>query len=169
MEQDVNNKIELKDKLVNFYNSNKKKIYTFIFVLIIILVSLILLKINNEKKNTLAAEKYIQAGINLNLDNKDKSKEFYEDIIYSKNSFYGILALNAILEKELVSDKEKILKYFKILTSSKLSQDQIDIINFKKALFLIKVSEKEKGDELLNNLIKNNSKFKTLAEEIIKK
>ena len=90
-------------------------------------------------------------------------------IIYSKNSFYGILALNAILEKELVSDKEKILKYFKILTSSKLSQDQIDIINFKKALFLIKVSEKEKGDELLNNLIKNNSKFKTLAEEIIKK
>ena len=79
------------------------------------------------------------------------------------------MALNAILEKELVSDKEKILKYFKILTSSKLSQDQIDIINFKKALFLIKVSEKEKGDELLNNLIKNNSKFKTLAEEIIKK
>ena len=78
------------------------------------------------------------------------------------------MALNAILEKELVSDKEKILKYFKILTSSKLSQDQIDIINFKKALFLIKVSEKEKGDELLNNLIKNNSKFKTLAEEIIK-
>ena len=51
MEQDVNNKIELKDKLVNFYNSNKKKIYTFIFVLIIILVSLIFLKINNEKKH----------------------------------------------------------------------------------------------------------------------
>ena len=71
------------------------------------------------------------------------------------------MALNAILEKELVSDKEKILKYFKILTSSKLSQDQIDIINFKKALFLIKVSEKEKGDELLNNLIKiiQNSKL----------
>ena len=34
MEQDVNNKIELKDKLVNFYNSNKKKfIPLFLFLL----------------------------------------------------------------------------------------------------------------------------------------
>ena len=29
MEQDVNNKIELKDKLVNFYNSNKKNLYLY--------------------------------------------------------------------------------------------------------------------------------------------
>ena len=30
---------------------------------------------------------------------KDKSKEFYEEIIKSKNKFYSILALNTIIEK----------------------------------------------------------------------
>ncbi len=104
----------------------------------------------------------------LSSQNLEKSKDIYEEIIYSKNSFYGILALNTILEKNLISDKEKILNLFEILVNTKLSQEQIDIINFKKGLFLIKNSDFEKGKKILEELIKNKSKLKTLAQEIIK-
>ena len=50
MEQNVNNKIDLKDRLISFYNNNKLKIYIIIVTLIIILFSTALLKINKEKK-----------------------------------------------------------------------------------------------------------------------
>ena len=59
----------------------------------------------------------------------------------SKNKFYSILALNTILEKNLVEKEEKILGYFKTLESINFSEDTKDIINFKKALFLIKMSD----------------------------
>ena len=49
------------------------------------------------------------------------------------------------------------------------SKENKDIINFKKALFLIKNSEVKKGNELLNEMIKNNSNLKSLAEEVISK
>ena len=76
----------------------------------------------------------------------------------SKNKFYSILALNTIIEKNLSINKNEILNYFDILENRQIIQkNKQDIINFKKALFLIKNSEKMKGKKLLNNLIKNDS------------
>jgi tetratricopeptide (TPR) repeat protein len=169
MEQNTDHKTELKEKLITFYNSNKSKIYSFIIVLVIILISSIFIKINNQKKNNLIAEKFVDANIYLNADNKKKSIELYEEIIFSNNKFYSILSLNKILEKNLSSDKDKILKYFKTIEEKNLSEEQIDLLIFKKALYLIKISNIEKGKSLLQNLIEKNSKIKTLAEEILVK
>jgi len=90
MEQNVDNKIEFKSKLDNFYNTNKIKIYAFFCILIILVISTIYIKINNEKKNALIAQKYIEAGLYLSSDQKEKSKNIYEEIILSKNKFYSI-------------------------------------------------------------------------------
>ena len=75
MEQNKTNKIELKDRLISFYNTNKIKIYTFIIFLIIMLISIAFIKISNENKNILIGNKYIKAGNQL-LENliKNKSK-----------------------------------------------------------------------------------------------
>tara|TARA_Y200000002_G_C22610621_1_gene633641 strand:+ start:677 stop:1186 length:510 start_codon:yes stop_codon:yes gene_type:complete len=169
MEESIKNKPELKNRLANLYKNNKPKIYVFLSILLVSLITFSYLKYNNEKKNITISEKYIKAGLFLSSQNLEKSKVLYEEIIYSKNSFYGILALNTILEKNLISDKEKILDLFQILITSKLSQEQIDIINLKKSLFLIKNSDFEKGKKILEELIENKSKLKSLAEEIIKK
>ena len=69
----------------------------------------------------------------------------------------------------MISDKNQILNYFEILIKNRQSKENKDIINFKKALFLIKNSEVKKGNELLNEMIKNNSNLKSLAEEVISK
>ena len=93
----------------------------------------------------------------------------YEEIIRSENKFYSILALNEILEKELISDKKKILNYFEIAMQVSKSHEQLDLINFKKALYLLKISNDKEANDILNNLIKKNSKLKTIAKEVITK
>ena len=169
MDQNLNSKIEIKDRITNFYKKNKIKVFLFISILIILFISFNIIKINNNNKNILIAEKYVKAGLAINSGDTEKTKILLDEIILSKNSFYGILALNLILEKNLISDKNQILNYFEILIKNRQSKENKDIINFKKALFLIKNSEVKKGNELLNEMIKNNSNLKSLAEEVILK
>ena len=83
MEQNLNNKIEIKTRLTSFYKENKIKILIF-FILILVLVVVTFLKINNEKKNNIISEKYIEAGILFTNNEKDKSKKIYEDILKIK-------------------------------------------------------------------------------------
>ena len=113
MEQKINNKIALKDKLISFFQAHKYKLSVFASILIITFISIFILKINGEKKNSLIAEKYIKAGLYLAENKRDQSKNIYEEIILSKNKFYSALALNKILEEDLISDKNKILDYFR--------------------------------------------------------
>jgi hypothetical protein len=96
-----------------------------------------------------------------------KSKNLYNEIIFRKNKFYSILSLNTILEKNLETDKTKVLNYFEIIEGIKMSSENKDIVTFKKALYLIKISEGEAGTELLKNLIDKESQLKDLAKEII--
>jgi hypothetical protein len=168
MDQNLN-KVEIKDKLISIFNDNKTIIYSIIGILAIILLSISFFKINSEKENNLVAEKYIKAGLYLAEIDKEKSKILYEEILLSKNKFYSVLALNTILENNLVNDKNKILEYFRAIEQLKIPKEQQDLINIKKALYFIKNSNTKNGNELLNNLIEENSKFKFLAEEILVK
>ena len=167
MEEKIEKKAELKNRIINFYNINKVKIYIFIFIIIITIVSVFFIKNNAQKKNTLISEKYIEAGLLLLSDQKDRSKILYEEIILSKNKIYSILALNKIVEKKLVIDKNKILKYFNILEKSISSKDERELIIFKKALYLIKNSDAKTGEDLMKNLIEQDSSLKNIIQEIL--
>ena len=168
MEQNLESKQELKNSLFNFYNVNKIKIYIYIFSLITILVLSALIKYKNEKQNIFIAEKYVEAGLNLTSSKKDKAKELYEEIIMSKNNFYSILSLNAVIENKLITDKNKIIKYLDILEKSNSSNEQKDLIILKKALYLIKESDVQGGNNLLNSLIEKKSTLKSIAQELVK-
>ena len=169
MQQNTENRLDLKNKIIAFYNNNKLKIYIIILILILILIFSIFSIHLNEKKNILISEKYIQAGIYLKTDKKNNAKILYEEIILSKNSFYSILALNNLIEKDLIEDKDKILYYFKILEKNISKKENKDLILFKKALFLINTLDSQKGNDLLKDLINKNSSLKNIAEELIQK
>ena len=169
MEQNLDKKTEFKDKLISFYRGNKLKVFSFIGVLLISIISIFIFKANEKKTNSLISEKYLQANLYLTSNNKENSKALFEEIIISKNKFYSILALNSIIDENLISDKKKILTYFKIIEKLKISQEQKDLVFFKKALFLIKNSDIKEGNKLLTDLINKKSKLKNLAEEIIVK
>ena len=167
MEENQDNKIDFKRKLIDFYNLNKSKIFIFAIFLLTILFSIIFINYNNERKNILIAEKYMKAGIFLSSNQKDNAKALYEEIILSKNKFYSILALNTIIEKEIIENDEIVLNYFKILEDINYSEEKLDLIIFKKALYLLKSSKNQEGKKLLNNLIEKDSKLKFLAKEAI--
>jgi len=169
MEENIEKKQELKSRLIHFFDKNKFKFFILISLIVIAIFALSLFQINVKKKNSLIAEKYIQAGIYLaNKKNADATLIF-EEIIESKNKFYSILSLNTILEKKLLTDKKKILLLFKKIEKIKTTQEQRDLIKFKKALFLINNSEFEDGKKLLQEIADSKSGLKFLAEEIISK
>ena len=167
MEQEIENKTEIKKRLIDYYFKNKIKIFAIVLSLISIFILSIIIIYNKEKKNILIADKYLKAGIFLSNNNKDDAKNLYEEVVLSKNKFYSVLALNVIIEKDLVKDKEKILNFFKEIENLNISEEKKDLLMFKKALYLIKISKNEDGKKLLNNLIDRNSKLKPLIEEII--
>ena len=96
-----------------------------------------------------------------------EAKENYLDIILSNNDFYAISALNIVLEKDLVKDKDKILEYFKKLENADLSEELNDLLIFKKALYLLKLEDNDLAKKLLTGLIDKNSKFKKVAQELV--
>ena len=169
MENNIENKIELKDKINSFYKEYKVKIILLICIFFIFLIIIFALKINFEKKNKLISEKYITAGLYVASNEIEKSKQIFEEIILSKNKFYSILALNTILEKNLVTDKKKMLGYFEIVENVIENEEQLELLMFKKALYLIKNLEIEEGNKLINTLIKKNSKYNSLFEELLVK
>tara|TARA_B100001057_G_scaffold291494_1_gene291507 strand:+ start:2839 stop:3348 length:510 start_codon:yes stop_codon:yes gene_type:complete len=169
MQDNQENKIEFRDKLENFYSNNKGKIYIFIIALLVAVISLALINGLNKKKSIKISQNYIEAGIYLASDNKEKAKKIYEDIILSKDNFYSILALNKILEKNLVIDKNQVIDYFDILEKSVSSINERDLIIFKKALYLIKNSEAKTGEDLMQNLIDQESSLTPIIQEILKK
>ena len=168
MSENLDVKNENKDKFTLFFKNNLKKIIILIIITIIIFSFFIFFKISGENKDKLISEKYIQAGIYLTQNKKVESKKLFEEIIYEKNKFYSVLALNTILEKKLENDKNKIIEYFEIIEKLNYSSEKKDLINLKKALYLINNSEEDEGKKLLNRIIDSNSKLKNIAEEINK-
>ena len=168
MEQNLNNKKKLKDKLILFFLNNKLTTYIFISLLTIAIAFVFILEINKKKNNNIMAEKFIEAELYLTSDKK-KSIKIYKEIILSKNKFYSVLALNTILDKNLITDENEILNFFKVLEDKNKSNEQKDLLNFKKGLYLIKISKVQEGNKLLKDLIIQNSRLKPLAEEIIAK
>ena len=169
MNRDTENKLDFKDKLFTFYKKNKLKIISLIIFIIVIFSALIFINESQKKKNIFQSENYIKAGIYLSNGKQTQAVEIFEEIIKSKNEFYSILALNSILEKNLVIEKEKILDYFETLETFNYSEDTLDIINFKKALFYLKNSDLKQGNKLLQELIDKESNQKNIAQEIIDK
>ena len=167
MSDNFEKKEELKNKIFEIFKKSKALILSSFFISLIIILVVFFFQISKSKKNELISEKYINAGILLSLNEKEKAKEIYEEIITDKNSFYAILSIKTILEKNLESNKQKILAYFKEVENLNISKKQKDLLILKKALFLINSNELKEGETLLENLVESNSKYKSIAKEIL--
>ena len=166
MEQNLDKTNTLQEKFDSIFKKNKIKIFFLILTIIILLFSSFLLKESKKKNNILISEKYFKATIFLSEGKNLEAKNNLEEVIFSENKIYSLLALNIIIEESLESDSNKILSHFNLLEKLNFSKNINDLIRFKKALYLIKIKDGESGNEILNNLINENSSLKSLAQEI---
>ena len=140
MEQKLETKATLREKIINFFQFHKVKIFISLCIILIISITTIFIQQKKEKNNILIAEKYIQAVLKLTQNKETEAKNLLDEIILSENKFYSVLALNRIIEKNLISKNEKILEYFDVLENLDFNEEELDLLTFKKALFLLKIS-----------------------------
>ena len=168
----MENKIIEKQNLLERITSiilQKRKIFIIITILIIVSAfSLFFFNYYENIKNKEISEKYIEAGIYLTSNNKEKSKIIYKDIILSKNKLYSILALNSIVENNLEPNNSEVLKLFDIIEKIRITKNQKNLVKLKKALYLMKHSKSNEGEKLLKEIISSNSAWKKIALEASK-
>ncbi len=167
MSESLEKKKDLRDRIILYLKGNKRKILLSIVCILLTIFSIISFNVYKLNKNELISEKFIQAKLLLQNENKSEANKILEEIIFSKNKFYSILALNTILERNLIEDRVKIIEYFKLLEKMNIEEEQRDLIVLKKALYLIKHSDKEKGYEILKEISNSDSPIKFLAKEIL--
>ena len=168
MEQNLDKKTDIKNKFLVFYNNHRLKFIFLILSTLFFFVILIFLQEKQKKSNILISNKYAQAIIFLSSGQKAKAKDYFEEIIFSKNKFYSLLSLNIILDKELIKEDNKIEKYFNLIFNLDLSQNQKDLLLFKKSLYLINKGDTKGAKDLLKESTIENSKLKSFAEDLIK-
>ena len=104
--------ITKKSRLRKFYESNRILIFSSILILIIILGSFSFYLENREKKIILLSDKYIQAKIYIENDNKDEAIKILKEIIYADNSTYSTLAFFMLLNQNFIKDHKQLLIMF---------------------------------------------------------
>ena len=167
MDINSDNSQSKKNRINFFINKNKKKILISTILIILLCLSLIFFQINNNRKNILLSEKIMNAQIYLSTDKKIKALNIYEELIKSKNKFYSNMALNMIIENDLEKDSSIVLNYFEIVESITKDNKQKDLINFKKALYLIEISKAGEGKKILQKLSDKESDLKFMIDEIL--
>ena len=84
------NKLATKNKIINYYKVHKLKINSILSIFLSVLILFFILEQKKIKENNLASEKYIKAGVLLNLKNKVQATNLYEEVIMSNNKFYSL-------------------------------------------------------------------------------
>ena len=156
------------EKIENFLRKNKNILLIILTLIIFVLIGVGYLNYYQKSKNEKVSEKFIQAGIYLSLNQQEKSKKIYKEIITSKNKFYSLLALNSIIDNDLEQNNEEVLELFNIVENTKIEKEQKNLVKLKKALYLINISKDNEGKKLLNEIISDNSIWKETASEISK-
>ena len=168
MENEITNKSNLIERISNIVKKKKKLLLSILFIIITILSAMIFLNYYQDNQNEKISEKYIKAGIYLSSKDKEKSKSIYKEIIFSKNKFYSILALNNIIENDLEENNDEVLKFFEIVEKINITPEQRNLVKLKKALYFKKISRDTEGNKLLEEIIADNSIWKETALEISK-
>ena len=83
------------------------------------------------------------------------------DIIEKNNSPYSSLALFLVIENKLVENKSIVLGYFdKIIDNNNLQKEDLNLIKFKKAIYISDLKNEQEILKLLNPIINSNSVWK---------
>ena len=127
-----------KEKLKNFFLNNKKKIASAIVGLLITVFAIFLYTDFDKRKSLERAYNFnqiIAKFINKEITLKE-AEQFLIKIIEQNDRTYSPLALNFIIDNEIILDKNRINNLYDIvLNNSKIEKEIKNLIIYKKALF----------------------------------
>ena len=149
-----------KEKLKNFFLKNKKIIASVIVGLLIIVFAIFLYKDYDKRKRLELAynfnqiiAKYINKDITLNETEQSLIK-----IIEQNDRTYSPLALNFIIDNEIILERNRVnILYDIVLSNSKIEKEIKNLIIYKKALFNSDYIDENNLINILNPIINSES------------
>jgi hypothetical protein len=149
------------DKYINILKKNLKYIVSVFALFFIGFLFLIFLENQKEKKQILLSEIFINAKLLIEQNKKNDAKLVLEDLVNKKNKFYSTLSLSFIISNELEEDNNKIIKMFdKVLSIKSLENEELNLIRYKKTIFLAKNNKTQELLESANIIINSNSQWR---------
>ena len=146
---------------IDFLKSKKKLLFVLIGIGILLLLSFIWFEYNKQNKRTIISENFIKAKVLYSQGKKNESLEIFKEIIQEKDDIYSALSLFLIIDKNLEINEKKITNYFDTVISIRsLSNEDLNLIKFKKAIFISEDSNEQNIINLLNPIINSESVWK---------
>ena len=150
-----------KIKFLDIIKSNLKIITSTIFLLLVLISFYSWFEYKEDIKKKNLSEKFIEAKIMLSQKKNDQALNILKNIIEEEDNTYSVLSLYLIIDQNLEKNDKKIINYFdKILSNSNLENEDLDLVKFKKAIFISSYSDEKEMLDLLNPIINSDSVWK---------
>ena len=138
MEEEIQiiNQNTRREKFKNFIIKNKKILVMSVSSIIIIILLLVFYSEIKFKNQIKLGNKYNEIVLSYEKKNNQTTEEELIDIIQKKDPTYSPLALNFIIDNEIVNDKIKVNELFDIIIKKTDVENEIkNLIIYKKALY----------------------------------
>ena len=177
MEEEIQiiNQNTRREKFKNFVIKNKKILVTSASSIIIIILLLVFYSEIKFKNQIKLGNNYNEIVLSYKKKNNQNAEEELIDIIQKKDPTYSPLALNFIIDNEIVSDKIKVNELFDIIIEKTNIENEIkNLIIYKKALYNSDNINENDLINILNPILNSESVWKShslylLAEYFLSK
>tara|TARA_B100001173_G_scaffold303478_1_gene306301 strand:- start:1403 stop:2047 length:645 start_codon:yes stop_codon:yes gene_type:complete len=177
MEEEIQiiNQNTRREKFKNFIIKNKKILVMSVSSIIIIILLLVFYSEIKFKNQIKLGNKYNEIVLSYEKKNNQTTKEELIDIIQKKDPTYSPLALNFIIDNEIVNDKIKVNELFDIIIEKTNIENEIkNLIIYKKALYNSDNINENDLINILNPILNSESVWKShslylLAEYFLSK
>ena len=177
MEEEIQiiNQNTRREKFKNFIIKNKKILVMSVSSIIIIILLLVFYSEIKFKNQIKLGNKYNEIVLSYEKTNNQNSEEELIDIIQKKDPTYSPLALNFIIDNEIVNDKIKVNELFDIIIEKTNIENEIkNLIIYKKALYNSDNINENDLINILNPILNSESVWKShslylLAEYFLSK
>ena len=177
MEEEIQiiNQNTRREKFKNFIIKNKKILVISVSSIIIIILLLVFYSEIKFKNQIKLGNKYNEIVLSYEKTNNQNSEEELIDIIQKKDPTYSPLALNFIIDNEIVNDKIKVNELFDIIIEKTDIENEIkNLIIYKKALYNSDNINENDLINILNPILNSESVWKShslylLAEYFLSK
>ena len=166
MDEDISiiNNETRKEKIINFFINNKKKLISFLVFILLIILAFFSYQIYLTGHKESLANKYNLAVTNYEDGDKTKIETAMKEIINDKDKTYSPLALYFLIDKEISVPKEEINKYFDVLINEvNLDKEIKYLIIYKKGLFNADFETENNLIAILKPVINSDSVWKSHA------
>ena len=177
MEEEIQiiNQNTRREKFKNFIIKNKKILVMSVSSIIIIILLLVFYSEIKFKNQIKLGNKYNEIVLSYEKKNNQNTEEELIDIIQKKDPTYSPLALNFIIDNEIVNDKIKVNELFDIIIEKTDIENEIkNLIIYKKALYNSDNINENDLINILNPILNSESVWKShslylLAEYFLSK